>query len=210
MADYFANGALGKPRTCRALDHGGVGAFINYNSLGDAVEIASGSRDIVNDSRAIEDRGVVYNEHTWTDWVVEVVNVDKKKYGGRRDISGRTTGSPANVIRAFAPNDPGGRPFGCGHPDPTIGGITNPGAVVVTGPGPRFVADPIPTAIGPFPIASAIGPPANSNVKRMPAATVRHDRFPVAVRGERGIEIRWGTDLEAGGERDRGVTVGCP
>src|SRR2546427_3439899 len=92
------------------------------------------------------------------------------------------TGRPPDLVPAVAPINPGRRPLDVWNPDPTIVRVINPSSVVVTRPGPWVIADPVPTAIGPFPMTVAIGPPPRFNTRGMPTTAVGGDIHPCAVR----------------------------
>src|SRR2546426_12571457 len=79
---------------------------------------------------------------------------------------------PTDVAAAFTPADPGWPPFHARHPNPGISRVIDPAPVVVTRPRPRLVADPIPPAVRPFPMAVAIGPPFNIDAGWTPALPV--------------------------------------
>lgn len=76
---------------------------------------------------------------------------------------------------------------------------------MITGPGPRLVAIPIPTGIGPFPGSDGVRLPTDFNISWVPAASVRTDVHPCAVRRQRLIKIGGGVDLDAG----RDVNLGA-
>src|SRR5206468_2310961 len=80
--------------------------------------------------------------------------------------------SPAAVAAADAPGHPRGRPFDARHPNPSIVRLINPRPIMVTSPGPRLVADPVPPAIRPDPVPVSIRPPFHGNAGWTPTASI--------------------------------------
>jgi hypothetical protein len=67
--------------------------------------------------------------------------------------------SPADIILARPPRDPGRRPFLTRHPDPADAFQANPAPIMVGGPAKRLVGDPGPSRVAVSPAAFGVGPP---------------------------------------------------
>src|SRR5438128_350683 len=114
---------------------------------------------------------------------MEVANLckDEKR---RRDFKikphSRQQRRPAAITAAIAPRNPRRSPLNVRHPDPAVGIVISPAAVVVACPRPRLVALPIPAAVRPYPLAIAVRSPTGCDAARMPAAAVVADINPNA------------------------------
>src|SRR5205823_12751335 len=101
----------------------------------------------------------------------------------------RAAGRPAYVIRTLAPDNPGGSPFCSRKPNPTVGRIKYPRAIMISRPGPRLITYPIPTHVGPFPVPVTIWPPINIDLRRLPHAAIGGQIEPHAKISQRIIKI---------------------
>ncbi len=72
--------------------------------------------------------------------------------------------TPADVVPARRPGDPGRRPGRARDPVPTQRGRESPAAVVGDGPAPRFVRHPGPTEGGPDPATVGVGLPSRRDI----------------------------------------------
>ena len=151
-----------------------------------------------NDPRVVDDH---VGRRDVTAKMVAVNKHESRVVGmmGKEDAR-RSDGRPPDVAAAETPANPGRRPFNARHPDPAIVGIVNPIAIVITSPRPRFIADPIPAAIGPDPITVAVRPPPCHHAGRVPATAVETRVHPGAARRQRGVKIRVGVNLHRGGD----------
>lgn len=200
LANNLGN-RLGRKRSARgSRNHVHLGSFINDDATPRALEIPIDPTNVINDARAIDDRSVIYDDRVRTDRLAEMMNVHEHEQGWRKDCPSGTAGSPTNVIRRFAPRHPGWRPFCARYPAPTVVRIIYPGTIVVRCPGPWLIADPIPAAIGPFPMAFAVGPPTNFDINRVPASAIGADTHPFPVGCQWFVKIVLGTNLDPGRE----------
>src|SRR6185369_10222367 len=72
--------------------------------------------------------------------------------------TGRETGArrqrcPATVAAGLAPANPGRAPYAIRAPHPAVARIFTPAAIMERRPTPRLIRVPIPTAVGPGPVA---------------------------------------------------------
>src|SRR5208283_820232 len=70
------------------------------------------------------------------------------KHGGGRQRR------PATIVGGRAPHHPSGAPSAVGHPNPSAAGMELPAPIMEGGPAPRIFRFPIPTRIGPDPMAA--------------------------------------------------------
>ncbi len=103
------------------------------------------------------------------------------------------------------PGNPGRGPFDIGYPDPAVVAVKSPPAVMVASPGPRLVTGPIPASVCPNPRPGAIRPPPRGHVSWTPAAAIRIDINPDALRGQWRVEVSFCVDLDGGGDFEVGV-----
>src|SRR6185312_2233109 len=96
--------------------------------------------------------------------------------------------SPADVVVAFLPGDPGRSPVVAGNPGPADLRVLIPAAVVVGRPSIRLVGEPGPTLVAPDPVTGLIAAPARGHVARRPDPPVARALDPVAVGGETVVE----------------------
>src|SRR6185369_9296296 len=82
--------------------------------------------------------------------------------------------SPADVILARPPRDPGRRPFVTRHPDPADAAQLHPATVVISRPAKFLVRDPGPAGVAVGPAAFSVGPPiaGTLGLARLPDVTV--------------------------------------
>src|SRR5436305_2843452 len=132
---------------------------------------------------------------------------------GRSDVGARGQGSPADVVVAFLPGDPGRTPVVAGHPGPTDLGVLIPAAVMVGGPAVGLVGEPGPPLVAPHPVSGLIGAPARGDRARRPDPAVARALDPVPVRRQavveeaqvhRGVPVGPDADPTADGELGRG------
>src|SRR5204862_1282188 len=131
--------------------------------------------------------------------------VHKQEEGRRNHKAAGRTRRPPYVIRAFAPNHSCRRPFRGRNPDPAIGGVKNPGAIMISCPGPRVVTHPVPPYVCPLPMAFAEWLPLWIDVCRLPDAAIRRKIEPRSVIGQRIVEVCCRTDFNPGRKCDRGL-----
>src|SRR5207249_6803556 len=85
-----------------------------------------------------------------------------------------------------------------------------PAPVVVGGPTPRLITDPIPTGVGAPPVTIGVWAPFSLDPSRPPATSVGSGDHPGTVRAERLIEIAFGVNHHGGRIRrshdDRGLS----
>lgn len=187
-----------------SFHHGQARAFVHDDFPGaNAVQVPCGVFRVGDKSCPTDDGRVVHDDRGGREATAKmaVIHKDERRVGwtmGKKH-TWRRHGRPTDVASAVAPADPGRCPFNARNPDPAAGGIISPITVVITSPGPRFVADPIPAAIRPHPITIAVRPPAHDESARSPAAAVGAYRHPGAAGGQGRIEVRAGVYLHRGG-----------
>src|SRR4029077_7450456 len=113
--------------------------------------------NIVHHGGFSENGGVVGNDQTWPQGFAKSSLLTEDELRAAAPPAMRRQRSPADIASTHAPGHPGGSPLNAGHPNPAVGGVTRPPPIMVAGPGPGLVAGPIPAAIGPHPVAGAIG-----------------------------------------------------
>ena len=137
-------------------------------------------------------------------------------------IAFRTQRSPADIIVAAAPGDPGRSPCGTRNPAPAEPVVVVPAAIMIDGPGEGLVGGEIPAIVGKIqPAASRVGRPTGIDPAGAPHIAVLRVAHPDAVRLEfieKQVEIdahplglgrrdaQHGGWREAGGKSERG---GC-
>ncbi len=184
--------------------HGQTRAFVHDDFPGaDSVKVPCGVFRVGDKSCPTDEGRVVHDYRGGREAPAKmvVIHKDERRVGGTmgKKYTLRRHGRPTDVTSAVAPADPGRCPFNARNPDPAVGGVINPITVVITSPGPRFVADPIPAAIRPHPITIAVRSPAHDDTTRSPAAAVGAHLHPGAAGGQGRIEIRAGAYLHRGG-----------
>src|SRR5262249_52893335 len=97
------------------------------------------------------------------------------------------------------PDHPGGRPFNARHPAPALRRVIKPRAIMITGPRPRFIALPVPTAVCPNPVSLAVWTPPGIDGGRAKAPSIAADINPGAVRAQRPVKVRRRIDLNGRG-----------
>src|ERR1051326_4127783 len=88
------------------------------------------------------------------------------------------------------PGHPGRGPHGLGNPKPADARLEIPSAVMVGSPTPRFVAHPVPSGVGAFPMPIGVGTPIGFDTSRDPTAAVVGSRLvsnPIGVPTPMGI-----------------------
>ncbi len=120
-------------------------------------------------------------------------------------------GSPADVVVARLPVDPGRSPLVAGDPAPAVVGVVIPAAVVIGRPAEGLVRDPGPAEVGPHPVARLVGAPRCGDSPRPPDPAVPRALDPVSVGGKVVVEEAdvhvgpaRGSDVEPGRDRGRG------
>src|SRR5205823_4626080 len=94
-------------------------------------------------------------------------------YGDSRAIGvRRRQRSPADVVVARLPVDPGRSPLVTRDPFPAVVGVVVPAAVVISRPAERLVGDPGPAEVGPHPVAVLIRVPRCDGDARGPDPAV--------------------------------------
>ena len=108
--------------------------------------------------------------------------------------------SPADIVGAFAPRNPGRRPFVAGNPNPAYVAEAGPASVMIGGPTKRFLGNPRPTGVSVNPAPLGIRMPIAGRfcLARLPDVSVIRCLAPVAVRFELRVKrvvarpfIRW-------------------
>src|ERR1043165_9411018 len=102
---------------------------------------------------------------------------------------------PTDVAFTTPPADPCGRPLRVRHPIPAKPWIEIPATIVISGPTPGFLAGPIPTVFGIFPMTVTVGPPIRFDSGWNPTTTVRRNDFPLPIGLQRLVKIGFGADL---------------
>jgi hypothetical protein len=105
---------------------------------------------------------------------------------------------PPNIATTSAPAHPGRSPLDLWNPNPSHRRVVHPPSIMVTSPRPGLVALPIPAAIGPNPFASAVRSPLHCYMRGTPAAAVRSDFHPSAMRRQRCLKFCFSVDLHRG------------
>ena len=184
--------------------HSQAWTFIDDNFSGtDAPQIPGDVLCVGNEGGPADDGRIVHDYRGGRDAAAEmvIVNKNERRVGwtmGKKRARWRH-GCPADVASSVTPANPGGRPFNARHPNPAIDGVINPIAIVIAGPGPRIIADPIPAAIRPHPVTVTVGLPIHDDASRPPAATVGAHHYPAAARRQRRVEIGTGVNLHRRG-----------
>src|SRR5207302_6860064 len=96
---------------------------------------------------------------------------------------------PPDITVSAMPAPPGRGPHDLRNPVPADTWVEIPSAVMVSGPTPRLIANPVPSGIGRLPMPIGIRTPGRFNAIGHPAATVSADVFPMAIRVEGLIKI---------------------
>ena len=96
---------------------------------------------------------------------------------------------PADVSGSLPPRNPGRGPLRVRHPNPAEFHAPIPPAIMVGGPTPRLITNPIPTRVGPTPVAVSVRAPSDFDSRRSPTAPVRSNHHPFSVRGERLVKV---------------------
>src|SRR5262249_19190205 len=97
------------------------------------------------------------------------------------------------------PGHPGRAPHGLRNPEPADKWVEIPSTIMVSGPTPRLIANPVPSGIGGLPIPIGIRTPGRFDAIGHPAATVIADVFPMAIRVEGLIKITLVTNDDLNG-----------
>lgn len=179
LLDHFANRARGESLAGGALDGFHTRAAIRIDGPLMAVEINRLALEVSHYASAANDPLVIHNEiMPAAEMILEMVDVAKHEERRRQYRAARPTGSPADVIIAVAPGDPGGSPICRRNPDPADTWVLIPRPVMITRPSPGFVAIPIPAGVGPFPISDGVRLPIRAYLRGMPAAAIGADIYP--------------------------------
>ena len=176
-----------------------TGAWIDCDASIGAVDGAILHADIIYYGGSIDDGRVIDNHVVTANRSMKTVHIDEHEQWRGDDHASRAARRPADVIRAGAPDHPGRRPFNSRDPHPADARVVDPASVMITSPGPRFIADPVPADIRPFPMSMAVRSPIRSDAGRAPASSVRADFNPGPHRGQRLVKIRSRANLQAHG-----------
>jgi len=181
------------------LDSFQSGSLVDYDFLrGAAADVPGFLSDIIDLRRFVDDGRIVDGDRGRAD----LYKHERRRHrhcGPEHKTTARRQRRPADVAAAHTPANPSRRPLNARHPNPGIGRVIDPVAIMVTSPRPRLIALPIPAAVGPNPRAITIGTPFNGYLSRMPAATIRTYLDPSPLRGERFVEIYCAVDLHGSG-----------
>src|ERR1043166_8191671 len=156
--------------------------------------------DIGDVNGLVDDSGVINHYRGGANGFQEVPFFDKNIRPRRNDslIDLHRTASksrrrvqwrPADISTTAVPRNPGRRPLRLRHPIPAIFRAQIPAPVVIRGPGPRLIANPIPSGVGALPLTRAIGTPIGIHAPGNPAAAIRAHHLPSPVRAERLVKI---------------------
>src|SRR5207249_9840722 len=146
-----------KPSSAFPLDDLWARAFVNYGFVHNL--------DLRDVDCLVDDRGVVHDHRGGADRLEQSLLADKDKRPGRNCRllnlhnapcpNPRRWGQrrPADVSGSLPPRNPGRGPLRVRHPNPAEFHAPIPPAIMVGGPTPRLITNPIPTRVGPTPVA---------------------------------------------------------
>jgi len=189
LLDELANRPFRELCSDGPLNRFDAGPAIDDDTPGPAAPVASFSSETSNGPASRKYAGVVEDQLSRCQSVVEVMDIHKYEGGVGHGNAARSAGRPADIIRGLAPNDPCGCPFGSRQPYPAITRIINPLAIMKTSPTPRFIAGPVPAGIRPFPVPEGVRAPIRPHVRRPPTSAVGANVDPGSVRGQRRVKI---------------------
>lgn len=190
------------PAGC-ALDRVHARAPVFENSPLMAVYVHTVAVEVVHHASAIDDRCIVHNEVTAAvEMIPEMVHITENEERWRQHGKAGAARRPTNVVVTIAPSHPCRSPIRSRNPYPADARFVVPGAIMVTGPRPRFIALPIPTGVRPFPRANRVRLPIGCHLGGTPATAVGSHVHPGAIRTEWLIKISRRSDLDVCREID--------
>jgi hypothetical protein len=191
LASRFLNGDTLDFLFRRLFDRRDSGPFVHHHfSSGPAFDRAGFRANIINHLGLINNGRVVDDDRARANRFVEPAGFDEDEVSGCDDEAARSDRGPAAITTAITPSDPSRRPFDPGNPQPPMPGIVDPTSIVVTRPGPRLIARPIPSAVGPHPMANRIGAPLDRHTGGTPAPPVGAKLDPRPMRCQRSFKFR--------------------